>query len=267
MSDVLFPGCTVQARLPFIESAFKFILKELGKEMENLQGSTCCMEPVGLRSLSQDAWLAVNARLHSIASGRRLVTLCEGCNISLSESSKILKEGGEKAKETISRLGYRQSISDVSGSLQFLHENLDALKEKIKKPMEMKIAVFPGCHCEYVCSKKGSSATQMMIEVLNAVGSNPIEPTSVDLCCGGGVTGIDQELDKKILSETISSFRDTGANAVAVACPFCFMRFDMVAKFKTYHIVELVAIALGYEDTMKYHTSRLDYSHSLNCLQ
>jgi len=254
MSDVLFPGCTVQARLPFIESSFKFILKELGKEMEEFQGSTCCMEPVGLRSLSQEAWLAVNARLHSIASGRRIVTLCEGCNLSLSESSKMLKENGKEARETISELGYETSISDVSGSLQFIYENLDTLKERIKRPIKMKLAAFPGCHCEYVCSKKGSDATQMMKSILEAVGSDPIGPTTNDLCCGGGVVGTDQELDRKILSETICSFN--GADAVAVACPFCFMRFDMSAKFRTYHVAELVAIALGHEDTVKYHVSK-----------
>jgi len=242
MSDVLFPGCTIQSRLPFIESAFRFIVKELGKEIEELHGSTCCMEPVGLRSVSQDAWLSVNARLHSIASGRRIVTLCEGCNLSLSESSEILKEN--------------KAVSDVAGSLQFLHENLDVIKKKIKSPMKMKAAVFPGCHCEYVCSKKGTFAMRMMMDVLNAVGSDPVRPAAQNLCCGGGVTGIDPELDKRILSETVSSFKAAGADAAVTACPFCFMRFDMGAKFRTYHIAEVVAIALGYDDTTKYHLSK-----------
>ena len=242
MSDVLFPGCTIQSRLPFIESAFRFIVKELGIDIKDLHGSTCCMEPVGLRSVNQDAWLSVNGRMHSIASGKRIVTLCEGCDLSLSESAEMLKDN--------------MTVSDVAGSLQFLHENLNNIKKKIKTPMKMKTAAFPGCHCEYVCSKKGTFAMRMMTDILSAIGSDPVRPAARNLCCGGGVTGIDQELDKRILSETVSSFKAAGADAAVTACPFCFMRFDMAAKFRTYHIAEAVAIALGYDDTTKYHLSK-----------
>lgn len=254
MTDLLFSGCTIQARLPFIESAFKYIAKEMGKEINDLQDSTCCMEPVGLRSVNEDAWLAVNARLHSLSSGKRIVTLCEGCNISLSESSEALAEDDVRSKFK-SRFGYEPNISEVAGSLQFLYENLDQITSKIKKPIDMKLAMFPGCHCEYVCSKKEMSAVLMMDAIMKAVGSNSIRLTE-DLCCGGGVSMIDPQLDKEIITETSNAFRDTDADATVTACPFCFMRFDMVAKFKVYHIVEIVAMAMGYDDTTKYHVSK-----------
>lgn len=256
MSDVLFSGCTVRSRLPFIEGAFRFILNELGKDMDELRGSTCCMEPVGLRSMSQDSWLAVNARIHSIAKGNRIVTLCEGCNLSLSESGEILKgDKGKKAVDIVSGLGYQPRISDVAGTLEFLYENLSLIKERIKVPLKKHFAFFPGCHCEFVCSKKGRSAILMMEEVLKAIGSVPLRPAE-DLCCGGGVSMIDAEIDKNILTETIKSFTDMSADPVVTACPFCFMRFDMVAKYRTYHVAEIVAMAMGHEDTMKYHTSK-----------
>jgi heterodisulfide reductase subunit B len=251
MNDVLFPGCMVRARVPFIESAFRYVLEELGIGMDDLQGQTCCMEPVGLRSLSRDAWLAVGARLHSAASGRRIVTLCEGCNLSLSGSSEILRDG----VDVCGIVPGDGTVSDVSGSLQFIYDNLDALKEKLRRPFGMRLAVFPGCHCEYVCSKNGTDAVRMMEEILRALGSDPVR-TDADLCCGGGVAGTDRELDRMIISETVSSFRKIGADAAAVACPFCFMRFDMSAKFRTYHIAEIAAIALGYDDTTGYHISK-----------
>ena len=238
MTDLLFSGCTIQSRFPFIEAAFRYIAEKLNIDIEDLPGATCCMEPVGLRSMSNQAWLSVNQRMHSSASGKSIITLCEGCNLSLSESGDMIN-----------------STSEVSGTLQFLFKNLEKIKQNIQVRNENKMAMFPGCHCEYVCSEKGSSAIDMMESVLKAIGSESL-PVKRDLCCGGGVTTIDPELDSKILNEAIDSFKATGAECVVTSCPFCFLRFDMVAKYKTYHLAEIVAMAMGFEDTTKYHLSK-----------
>ena len=238
MTDFLFSGCTIQSRLPFIEAAFKFIVEKINIDVEGIPGATCCMEPVGLRSISNSAWLSVNERMHSSASGKNIITLCEGCNLSLSESGEVTN-----------------SDSKVSGTLQFLFKNLEKIEQIIQVRNGKKMAMFPGCHCEYVCSKEGSFAIEMMESVLSVIGAEPMQ-VKKDLCCGGGVTGIDQELDSKILNEAIDSFKATSAECVVTSCPFCFLRFDMVGKFKTYHIAELVAIAMGFEDTTKYHLSK-----------
>jgi len=238
MTDLLFSGCMIQSRLPFIEAAFRFIAEKMGVDIEDLQEATCCMEPVGLRSISSSAWLSVNKRMHSFASEKNIITLCEGCNLSLSESGGQIK-----------------SDSEVSGTLQFLFKNLEMIKQNVQVKNEQKMAMFPGCHCEYVCFKNGTSAVTMMESVLKTIGVEPMQ-VKKDLCCGGGVTGINQELDSKILNEAIDSFKATGAECVVTSCPFCFLRFDMVGKFKTYHIAELVAIAMGFDDTTKYHLSK-----------
>jgi Heterodisulfide reductase, subunit B len=238
MTDFLFSGCTIQSRLPFIEAAFKFIAEKINVEVRDIPGATCCMEPVGLRSISNSAWLSVNERMRTSASGKSIITLCEGCNLSLSESGEIIN-----------------SDSKVSGTLQFLFKNLEKIEQFVQFRNEKKMAMFPGCHCEYVCSKEGSSAMDMMESVLSVIGAEPMQ-VKKDLCCGGGVTGIDQELDSKILNEATDSFKATGAECVVTSCPFCFLRFDMIGKLKTYHIAELIAIAMGFEDTTKYHLSK-----------
>ena len=238
MTDLLFSGCTIQSRLPFIEAAFRFIAEKLSVDIEDLPGATCCMEPVGLRSMSRSAATAVNERMHTNASGKNIITLCEGCNLSLSEVGEEIR-----------------SSSEVSGTVQFLYKNVEKIKENIKIEDKKKVVMFPGCHCEYVCSKQGTSAMKMMKAILNAVGSKPLSPKD-DLCCGGGVTSIDQELDAKILNETMESFKSTKAECVVTACPFCFMRFDMAGKFKTYHIAEIVATAMGFRNTIEHHLSK-----------
>ena len=238
MSDSLYRGCSIPARLPFIEAAAKYIIDTLGLDIRDMGEMPCCMEPVGLRSLDHDSWLDVSSYICSKSQGR-LVTLCDGCTVSLAGS---VKEKG--------------SDLDVIGFLEIIHENLGAIKEKVVSPIGMKLAVFPGCHCESIMSAKGKDANSAMADIVKAIGGEPAIPTK-NLCCGGGVSSIDDELAKAILNESVESFKATGASAVVTSCPFCFMQFDMVARYRTYSIVELTAKAMGWDaDTEKYHRGK-----------
>ena len=238
MSDSLYRGCSIPARLPFIEAAAKYIIDTLGLDIADMGEMPCCMEPVGLKSLDRDSWSDVSSFICSRAKGR-LVTLCDGCTVSLAGSSKENNIG-----------------IDVVGFLEILHENLPMIKEKVVSPIGMKLAVFPGCHCESTMSSKGRDANAMMADIVKAIGGTPAMP-SKNLCCGGGVSSIDDDLAKAILNESVESFKTTGAAAVVTSCPFCFMQFDMVARYRTYSIVELTAKAMGWgADTEKFHRGK-----------
>ena len=238
MSDSLYKGCSIPARLPFIEAAAKYIIGKLGLDIEDMGERPCCMEPVGLRSLDHDSWLDISSYICSESKGR-LITLCDGCTVSLAGSVK------EKGTDT-----------DVIGFLEVLHENLDSVKRNVISPIGMSLAVFPGCHCESILSSKGMDANKVMSDIVRAIGGDPRIPAE-NLCCGGGVSSIDDDLSKAILNESVESFKATGASAVVTSCPFCFMQFDMVARYRTYSIVELTAKAMGWDaDTEKFHRGK-----------
>lgn len=240
MNGVLYRGCTVPVRLPFIESAARFILDRLDIALDDMEGETCCMDPVGLRSVSTDGWLGIAGRIHSVADGREIVTLCDGCTLSLSDAA------GRTAG----------TVSDVTGFLELMHRNIGAVRDCTVSGMGLRMAVFPGCHCESACHRKGLDASSLMSDLLGAAGCTPLLPDA-DLCCGGGVSMIDDALSGSILDESVDSFRRTGADAVCTSCPFCFMRFDTVARYRTYHIAEVVAASMGWgTDTSVYHRGR-----------
>ena len=168
-----------------------------------------------------------------------MITLCDGCTVSLIGS---VKENGLD--------------TDVIGFLEVLHENLARIKEKVVSPIDLSLAVFPGCHCESILSSKGMDANRVMSDIVSVIGGRPLIP-SKNLCCGGGASSIDDGLSKSILNESIESFKATGASAVVTSCPFCFMQFDMVARYRTYSIIELTAKAMGWDaDTEKFHRAK-----------
>jgi heterodisulfide reductase subunit B len=249
MNDiVLYPGCLVQSRLPFLEAAARFILGKLNVRTDTIEGFTCCMEPVGLRSLGPETWRAVGARIHSIASDRKLLTLCDGCSMSLSEAGAELssQEGKNAVTEVMDDLGRKISVTEVIGMLEFLHSRLDDIKKNIVTKIDFDLAVFPGCHCEAACKMKGLSATDMLSDIVKALGGNAIRLKD-SLCCGGGLAGVDSELEKKVMHESITAIRKADAIAVITSCPFCFLQFDMVGRQTTLHITELVASGMGWQ--------------------
>ncbi|MDR2866081.1 MAG: hypothetical protein LBV13_01550 [Methanomassiliicoccaceae archaeon] len=259
MSDiVLYSGCLIQSRLPFIEAATKFILKKLKVNADDIEDFTCCMEPVGLRSLGPDTWRNVGARIHSIAAGRKILTICDGCNMSLSEAGKeISSEEGKRAVSGVMKeIGRSITVTEVTGMLEFLHGRIGDIKKKLVTKIDFDLAVFPGCHCEAACKMKGLSATDMLSDIVKALGGNAVRLPN-NLCCGGGLAGVDAELEKKVMSESITAARNAGAFAVITSCPFCFLQFDMVGRQTTLHLSELVASGMGWqEDTHRHHRTK-----------
>ena len=86
MSDSLYKGCSIPARLPFIEAAAKYIIDSLGLDIRDMGERPCCMEPVGLKSINHDSWSKVSSHICSKSEGR-LITLCDGCTVSLRETN------------------------------------------------------------------------------------------------------------------------------------------------------------------------------------
>lgn len=234
MSDVLYRGCTVQSRLPHIEAAAKYILEKIGADVPDMDGEICCMEPVGLRPMSLNAWKGAAAIIAEKASGRRIVSICDGCTISLDSASD-------------------HTGAEVIGFPELLHERIDDIRRGSFRKSGLRLAIFPGCHCEAVCEGHGSSAVDILSEIVSAAGAFPIRVRE-NMCCGGGVSGVNEPLSQKIREEAVRVFAESGADAVVTSCPFCFVQFDSVARFRTYHVAEVVAAAMGWDaDISPYH--------------
>lgn len=255
---ILFPGCTVTSRIPFVESAIRYIAKQLGEEFSGTE-SMCCFEPTGLRSMDYDIWASVNDLIHSRNANKRIVTLCEGCNMSLSLSKSVLEteEGLSEAENRLSAVDMKPGISEISGLLEYLHENIEGISNSVKIPIEGTGAVFPGCHGEYAYLKKGHNASELMFGILEAAGCKGVEIKG-PVCCGGGLQGVHDNIAEDIISDAVDIFKEAGADFAVVSCGFCFRRIDAAGKFPVMHISELVARSMGWDaDLSRYHRTKI----------
>jgi len=58
----VFWGCTIPARFPFIEKATRLVMGDLGANVRELPGHTCCPEGVLVKSNDEQAFYTTAAR-------------------------------------------------------------------------------------------------------------------------------------------------------------------------------------------------------------
>jgi heterodisulfide reductase subunit B len=268
----LFRGCLIPTRLPFLERSSLFVLDKLGVDFEQMPGATCCVEPIGLRSLAEDTWLVVTARMLAIAekSGRDILSLCNGCYLSLEESRQALEN--EAARAEVNE-ALREMDLQYHGNVQVKHFTeivREAGEEKVRSlvraPQDhLRFAAHPGCHMVRPSTKlkiDSSFAPKLLDEIASWCGSEVVVGEKWPKCCGGGIAGIDEKVSSRMLEDAASTFRPGGANCILTPCPFCFVQFDIRQKdgLPVLYLSELLALAFGATPEqigLKYHKTRL----------
>jgi len=266
----VFPGCLIPARLPFIEASSRLVLDRLDVDHAPLPGATCCVEPIGLRTMAHDTWLASAARLLSIAEeeGRDILTLCNGCYMSLQEARRRLQDAvlRKKVNGILREIGreYRGEVR-VHHLAGFIHQlGEEKVRSVVTAPINLLVAAHPGCHMlrpSEVLRMDQSFRPEMLIEVTSWTGARVVRPDDWPQCCGGGVAGVDAKLSNDMLSDVIHSFSDWNAQAILTPCPFCFIQFDLKQKeFPVLHLSELLALSMGASPErigLRYHRNKL----------
>jgi len=269
----LFSGCLIPTRLPFLERSARLVLDRLGVEYAPLPDATCCVEPIGLRSLGYDTWLAVTARMLSIAEegGRDLLSLCNGCYMSLKESAHQLEDEGTRqmVNEIMSPTGRSYNGGPrVRHFMEIVNEKgLDEVSRHVAVPQtKLRVAVHPGCHVlrpSEVCEVDRPFSPEVLSNIARWTGAEVVHNEDWPRCCGGGLTGVDDAIAMAILNETIEGFKAAGANCILTPCPFCFAQFDLKQRqgIPVLYLSELLALSFGATPEqigLKYHRTRFD---------
>ena len=76
-----FPGCLIPTRHPAMEFAIRETLPKLGIEIVDLEGASCCPDPIYFKSSDKLDWLSIAARNLCLAEdlGLDIFTNCSGC--------------------------------------------------------------------------------------------------------------------------------------------------------------------------------------------
>jgi heterodisulfide reductase subunit B len=262
----LFLGCLIPQRLPCTEIAARKVFEKLGIELVDLQGYTCCPDPIVARLMDRKMSLALSARNLSLAEqhGLDIVVLCNGCFETLFEANRELKHDSklrDEVNELLSSAGRRyDGRVQVKHVVEVLYEDggVKMIKKHIERPLKLKLAMHPGCHL--FREENGGDIMRkprMMREIIHATGADVIECKNDRICCGFPMMQADEEwaLKNNVLPKLVC-YQHAQVDGVVVPCPTCNLQFElgqvMLHKYgeryniPCLHIVELLALAFGF---------------------
>jgi len=270
----------IPLRLTSIEIAARRVFSQLNVEFIDLEGYTCCPEPVTLGLIDKELWVTSAARnlaLAEKAGAEDLVVLCNGCYETLAEADDILRHDSKTRKrvnELLANIGskYEGKIK-VKHFIEFLHEDvgLDIIRKEVKTPVEVDLAIHYGCHLyREVGGGDPWRKPTMMKELVEASGAKLSGYGFEELCCGFPISQFDRacSLEQRLLPK-LRAIENTAAEAVVLACPACTSQFEAgqvalrmsgveLTEYPCIHILELLALSFGVppaELSLDFHSS------------
>lgn len=262
-----FLGCIMPLRYPGIESSTREVFKELGVELVDMQGASCCPAPGVMRSFDQTYWMAVAARNLAIAEkmGLDVLTICNGCFDTLFEVAHKLNHDPELRKK-INKILRDSAGMEYNGTVKVRHfvellyrdVGLDAIKSKVKSSKNLRAAVHYGCHFLKPSNiKKIDDAERPHVfdDIVEAAGMTSVNYKDKGTCCGagGGVRARTPDVALKMTKENLTNMTAAGVDVIVDCCPFCHLQYDVgqaqLKEFKipVLHLSQLLGLAFGLD--------------------
>jgi heterodisulfide reductase subunit B len=280
---VLFPGCVISYRLPFIEVSIRKILEFFGIPFKENSKFSCCPDPNGIKNSNEMLFSLTAARNLAIAEQEKsdLFTPCNGCYTSLKKIKCEIEEDHHflsKINNYLDKIDLKvQGNSQVFHMVEFFSKfKREAIRENLKYPLTgLKVALHYGCHFLRPSNKIQLDNPLEPIMFDNLIEDLGAESVNYDLkmeCCGGSLERAGKpELSREIVSAKLSNMKGKKVDCIVVCCPQCYIQFDhLQQEFKkldyefdipVIYYSELLCIALGIdiqELMRKHHKTAVD---------
>jgi len=232
-----FFGCMMTTKYPWFEAAVRKTVAKIGLELVDVNGFTCCPDPIYFQARDKIDWYTVAARNLSLAEdlGHDIITTCSGCTATLSEVNLTLKEDQnlkEKINERLKKIGrqFKGSI-DVRHAVTVLRDDfgLDRVTETVTRPLEgLKVAVHYGCHLlkpSRVMRVDDPDHPSILANLIKAIGAEPIHHEKTLLCCGRA--SMTRPIRDHMVMDILDTIKSHDADCMGLICPTCFDEFDL----------------------------------------
>ncbi len=227
----------IPLKYPQMELAVRKTMPNLGVELVDVDGFTCCPDPIYFKAKDMKKWLVIAARNLTVAedAGLDIVTVCSGCTATLKEASFLLNED-EKLKaeinEELKKVGreYKGKVK-VKHAVEMIRDDLSVehVAKSVKRKLTgLKVAIHYGCHLlkpSQVMAVDDADYPKILEDLTSALGAEPIDHQRKLLCCGKGC--LDKEIPVSMVYDIFASIEDSKADCMGLICPTCFSSFDL----------------------------------------
>ncbi|MFX1486364.1 MAG: CoB--CoM heterodisulfide reductase subunit B [Promethearchaeota archaeon] len=269
LNYAFFPGCLISRRYPQIELATRKVMDRFGVKLINMNGASCCPDPIGIKSINSKAWMLVSARNLCIAEEMKkdIMTVCNGCFLTLKTTNFILKKNSALRQEINGFLAEVdkefKGIIRVKHMSEILHKDLGIkrIKELIKHRLSnLDVAVHHGCHLVMpndMLAIDNPERPYILDELVEVTGAKSAQYLHKNMCCGYGTSTNSKETSLEITKLKLFQMQRASVDCITLMCPSCFTQFDMgqiqiKRIFKesfdipVIHYSQLLGLALGF---------------------
>jgi heterodisulfide reductase subunit B len=203
----------------------------------DLEGFSCCPDPIYFKATNKLTWLTIAARNICIAeeAGLDLVTMCSGCTATLSEANYHLShepEVREKVNQRLKRIGkeYKGTIS-VRHIVTVLRDDIgiDRVRESVKRPLKgLRVGIHYGCHLlkpSEIMRVDDPDYPTILEKLFAAIGAEVVHHEKQALCCGKAC--MSENIPEKMTHDVLTSLKKSKADVMGLICPTCFDEFDL----------------------------------------
>jgi heterodisulfide reductase subunit B len=231
-----FPGCLIPVRHPAMEFAIRHTLPRLGIEIVDLEGASCCPDPIYFKSRDKVDWLTVAARNLCLAEdlGLDIFTNCSGCTATLSETYHLLAENPElkaRVNRRLARIGREyKGTSRIRHIATVVRDEVgyDAVRESVVRPLTgLRVAIHYGCHLlkpSRIMQVDDPDNPEVMERLVEALGATPVRHRNWYLCCGKACQN--EDIPNTMMHDLLATVNEEHADILGMICPTCFGQFD-----------------------------------------
>jgi len=259
-----YPGCSLHSTAKEFNESAKAVCKALDIELIEPKGWVCCGSSAAHKADPEEALRLPMENLSIIEqSGFKEVTMpCAACfNRHKAAQHEIRHDSqGRRAVEQTIGYAYKDSV-DVNTLVQTIHTHVGAQKvaEKVNKPLEgLRVVCYYGClltRPPEVTEADNPENPTDMDELLTALGADVLDWSYKTVCCGAAHSLTRTDIVLKLSGSLVDHARETGADAIAVACPLCHLNLDarqfqmeVEEPMPVLYFTQLMALALGLPD-------------------
>ena len=267
MGYLLYPGCMIVSEQYQYEISARKILDFFGVDYDVYPEFHCCGEP--MKCVNLMTWLTMAARVIAIAEkmSRDVLTLCNGCYLSLSKAKKILSTDQEK-RETVNSILTDEGL-EFRGTAKIKHimtvivEDIgrERIEKNIKRRLEgLRLAVHYGCHVlrPYDFAIDDPENPKILQEYVELLGAEaPYYPEMMDCCMilFGNVKPREADL---IRGEKLLAIKKRGFDGLVTICPLCQHSYEtrqkriskmlkQDASIPVIYYTQLLGLAIGFK--------------------
>lgn len=268
-----YPGCSLLGTSKEFDESTRLVCQKMDMELNELPDWNCC-GATSAHCLNPLLSIALPARNLKIAEKMALdlVVPCAACYNRMKITDNALRHDIKMSQKIKNLLDF-----EYTGAIKILHVlevfdkfiGFENIRVKIVRPLKnMKVVCYYGCLLvrPHPIMKFDDPENPMILDnIMSVMGAEPLNWSHKTECCGGSLSLTRDDIVSDLVSKIVELAKETGADAIVVACPLCGQNLEMRQKenLPVFYFTELLGLALGMAECKEWLDKHLIDVHKL----